>query len=276
MIPRAPALSPSRAADFKQCPLLFRLRTIDRLPEEPSAAATLGTLVHSVLEHLFDLPALERDEAAALAMITPEWEAMLVSKPELAMLHVDDAAQAQWLADARERVRTYFELENPQRIEPDARELLVEFQLEDGPLLRGIIDRVDVAQDGSIRIIDYKSGKAPDPRFGAPKERFQMRFYALVVERMRARRPALLRLLFLRDGQHLDFFPTDEDIAAVEHEVRELWREITALAKRGDFPPRKSRLCDWCSFKAMCPAFGGTPPLLTADAIEAALGVKAA
>ena len=31
--PRRPSLSPSRAADFKTCPLLYRFRTIDRIPE---------------------------------------------------------------------------------------------------------------------------------------------------------------------------------------------------------------------------------------------------
>ena len=57
-----PALSPSRAADFKQCPLLFRFRTIDRLEGPPSPAAARGTLVHAVLEHLFDLPAADLAE----------------------------------------------------------------------------------------------------------------------------------------------------------------------------------------------------------------------
>ena len=47
--PRRPSLSPSRAADFKTCPLLYRFRTIDRLPEKKSLAAVRGTLVHSVL-----------------------------------------------------------------------------------------------------------------------------------------------------------------------------------------------------------------------------------
>ena len=48
------ALSPSRASDFMQCPLLYRFRVIDRLPEPPSPAAARGTLVHSVLERVFE------------------------------------------------------------------------------------------------------------------------------------------------------------------------------------------------------------------------------
>ena len=70
-----PALSPSRAADFKQCPLLFRFRTIDRLEGPPSPAAARGTLVHAVLEHLFDLPAAEHPAAAVAASSPagPRW-----------------------------------------------------------------------------------------------------------------------------------------------------------------------------------------------------------
>ena len=59
------ALSPSRAADFMTCPLLYRFRVLDRLPEPPSPAATRGTLVHAVLERLFDEPASGRTPQAA-------------------------------------------------------------------------------------------------------------------------------------------------------------------------------------------------------------------
>src|SRR5689334_15965073 len=63
--PARPSLSPSRAADFKTCPLLFRFRTIDRLPEQPSPDQARGTLIHAVLEKLFDLPAVERTPEVA-------------------------------------------------------------------------------------------------------------------------------------------------------------------------------------------------------------------
>ena len=68
------ALSPSRAGDFMTCPLLYRFRTIDRLPEEPSPDAVRGTLVHKVLEDLFDLPAAERTPEQARDLLVPAWE----------------------------------------------------------------------------------------------------------------------------------------------------------------------------------------------------------
>ncbi|GMA37415.1 RecB family exonuclease [Demequina litorisediminis] len=270
---RLPALSPSRAGDFRQCPLMYRLRVVDKIPEPPSSAATLGTLVHAVLEHLYDRPATERTEATAWAMLEPQWRAMVAKDAALAQLHVDAAAEEAWLAEGRGRLTTYFSMENPQRLEPAAREEFVEWQLEDGPLLRGFIDRVDVAPDGSIRIIDYKTGKTPLPQYGH-KEKFQMRFYALLVERLRGRRPALLQLLFLKDGGTLVLRPSDDDLAQIEFEVRELWDDILGAARAGAFRTKKSKLCGWCSFQALCPEFGGQTPPLDADAVEKALGVR--
>src|SRR4030088_2203533 len=66
-----PSLSPSRAGDFLTCPLLYRFRVIDRLPEPPSPAAVRGTLVHAVLEHLFDRPATDRTPEAARSLLRP-------------------------------------------------------------------------------------------------------------------------------------------------------------------------------------------------------------
>src|SRR6478609_1032744 len=78
-----PALSPSRAADFKQCPLLYRFRAIDRLPEPPSAAQLRGSVVHAALEQLYGLPAPLRDQGTALTLVGPAWELVVGEEPEL-------------------------------------------------------------------------------------------------------------------------------------------------------------------------------------------------
>src|SRR5215208_7073095 len=93
--PRRPSLSPSRAADFKTCPLLYRFRTIDRLPERKSLAAVRGTLVHSVLEKLYDLEPAARTVEAAHELLTPAW-AELREEPGVAELFAtaqDDGAE---------------------------------------------------------------------------------------------------------------------------------------------------------------------------------------
>src|SRR5690625_6712381 len=141
---RPVALSPSRAKDFMQCPLLFRFRTVDRLPEPPSPAAVRGTLVHSVLERLFDLPAAGREPAAALQFLEPAWEELRTERPDVEEMFGSPEDLHEWLVSARELVERYFQVENPQRLEPAEREKLVEVELASGIRLRGFVDRLDV------------------------------------------------------------------------------------------------------------------------------------
>src|SRR5437763_16993378 len=80
------SLSPSRALDFKTCALLYRFRVIDQLPEAPSLDAARGTVVHGILEKLFDLPAAARTMASAVELVEPEWRALLGQDPGLGAL----------------------------------------------------------------------------------------------------------------------------------------------------------------------------------------------
>src|ERR1700729_1717734 len=109
---RRPALSPSRAADFKQCPLLYRFRAIDRLPEPPSTAQVRGSVVHAALEQLYGLPAAERGPQTVDALIGPAWEQVLATEPELAE-QLDAEQQAHLLGEARKLLSGYYRLEDP-------------------------------------------------------------------------------------------------------------------------------------------------------------------
>ena len=253
------SLSPSRAADFKTCALLYRFRTIDRLPELPSPAAARGTLVHSVLERLFDLPAIARTPAAAQGLLLPEWDRLVELEPTLPEMFGDPAELAGWLASAHDLLVSYFALEDPARVHPESREQLVEVLLEGGLLLRGVIDRLDVAPTGEIRVVDYKTGASPRDAFEG-RALFQMKFYALVVWRLRGVVPRQLRLLYLGDRDTLTYAPEEAELLRFERTLRALWEAIATATATRDFQPSPSRLCDWCDHRRLCPAWGGTPP----------------
>jgi putative RecB family exonuclease len=256
------ALSPSRAGDFMTCPLLYRYRSIDKLPEEPSPAAVRGTVVHKVLEDLFDLPALQRTPERAQTMVVPSWETLLAAEPELEGMFAGEDGQSDgpeisaWLAECRTSLDKYFELEDPRRLEPAERELYVETLLDSKLLLRGFVDRVDVAPDGRVRVVDYKSGRSPGEFFEA-KALFQMKFYALVWWKTRGVIPSLLQLIYLGNTEILTYAPDEEDLLATERKVNAIFSAIRTAELTGDWRPRKSRLCDWCSYQAHCPEFGG-------------------
>ncbi len=265
------ALSPSRAADFKQCPLLYRFRTIDKLPSPPSPAAARGTLVHSVLERLFDLPSDERTPSAAQALLGPAWAALVEEEPELAvMLEADEQlTEDGWFAAAQALIETWFTLEDPTRLEPAERELYVETEV-DGLVLRGYVDRLDVAPDGAMRVVDYKTGRSPSELFEG-KALFQMKFYALVLWRLRGEIPRLLQLVYLGNGEVVRYAPDEHDLLGLERNLKAVWSAIEHAAQTGDWRPKTSKLCDWCDFREFCPAWGGTPPPLPADAALIAL-----
>ena len=252
------SLSPSRSADYQQCPLLYRFKTIDLLPEEPSVAAVRGTLVHSVLENIFDAPAGKRTYELAISLFTSALEELSETKPaEAELIHGESVERT--LAPVRPLLETYFAMEDPNRLEPHARELAMSVELDDGFSIRGFIDRVDRTPSGDIRIVDYKSGKAPSPLY-ADKAMFQMRFYGLAWWRMNNEIPRMLQLMYLGNGQFLRYEPTQNDLLVTEKKILALRSAIAHSAEQLSFPPTPSKLCGWCSFKPICPAFGGTPP----------------
>ncbi|WFE28571.1 PD-(D/E)XK nuclease family protein [Solwaraspora sp. WMMD791] len=278
--PRHATLSPSRAADFKTCPLLYRFRSIDRLPERPTADQARGTLVHAVLERLFDLPAPDRTPQAAADLVAPQWQRLLAEDPALAGVladptttgatsddtdtpgdgnHAVDRQQETFLAAARRLLDGYFTVEDPRRLEPAERETLVNAVVDDELLIRGYIDRLDVSPSGDLRVVDYKTGGAPREAFES-RALFQLKFYALVLWRTRGVVPRVLRLVYLRDAEICDYTPDAEELLRFERTVVALWRAILQATRSGDFRPKPSRLCDWCSYQAYCPSYGGTPP----------------
>ncbi len=256
------SLSPSRALDFQSCPLLYRFRVLDRLPEPPSPAAVRGTLVHSVLEALYDLPAQQRTLDEAIGLVGPQWDLLVAERPEVVGMLADDGTDPlDWLRGAGDLVESYFAMEDPTRLEPAARELQVSAELPSGLVLRGFVDRLDRAPTGQLRVVDYKTGKPPGVGFEA-RAMFQMRFYALALWHMHGELPTMLQLMYLSTGVVLRYEPDEEDLRAMQRKVEALWTAIERAMESGDWRARPSALCTWCAHQSLCPEWGGTPPPL--------------
>ena len=256
------SLSPSRALDFQSCPLLYRFRVLDRLPEPPSPAAVRGTLVHSVLEALYDLPAAQRTLDEAIGLVGPQWDLLVEERPEVVgMLAEAGTDPLEWLRGAGDLVESYFGMEDPARLEPAARELQVQAELPSGLVLRGFVDRLDRAPTGQLRVVDYKTGKPPGVGFEA-RAMFQMRFYALALWHMHGQLPTMLQLMYLSTGVVLRYEPDEDDLRAMQRKVEALWTAIERAMESGDWRARPSALCSWCAHQSLCPEFGGTPPPL--------------
>lgn len=265
----AKPLSPSRMNSFVDCELLFRYRTIDRLPERPGAAAFKGTLIHSVLEQLFDLSPEQRSLERAAELLQPALEQHLIDEPEMAFA-IDESLD--WpsgpttpssasidalLESARLLTASYFKLEEPHRLEPSEREHHVEVELASGLKIHGIVDRIERTPSGDVRISDYKTGKAPGDRW-MDKYWFQMKFYALLLQKSEGVLARELRLIFLGNTRLERKTPTESEMADFEIQITGLANKIREAVETGNFTPKPSKLCDWCAHQSLCPAKGGT------------------
>jgi putative RecB family exonuclease len=264
------SLSPSRALDFMTCPLRYRFRVIDKLVEPPTAATARGTLVHAVLERLFDVPPVERTIDTASRLATVEWERLVAEEPALVDAAAEAVADGSWSTGVDALLATYFTLEDPRRLTPAAREIRVDAELDGGIRLLGYIDRLDESTSGDLRIVDYKTGRAPQEAFEG-KALFQLKFYALALWRTRGIVPKELRLIYLGEGELLTYSPDEAELIGFERTVRALWAAIERAMTSGDWRPRPSKLCGWCNHQALCPAFGGETPPLPAPRTAAAL-----
>lgn len=276
-LPLPSSLSPSKVSSFKECALAFRLSNIDKVPEPPSPLATKGTLVHRALQLLFwdEDPGHRTLEVALRKLETATAE--MASHPEFTGLGLSDEEADAFHAEAEVLVRKYFELEDPNEVRVIGVELLLEAKL--GSLtLRGIIDRLELDKDGELVITDYKTGRSPGESFELPRMA-GVHFYAFLVEQVFGRRPARIQLLHLAEPVAISLVPSEQSIRGLKTRAQAVWSAVELACETEDFRPKPGRLCDFCGYKAYCPAFGGDlaavpvrppatieePPLITAS-----------
>lgn len=259
------SLSPSRIAAFTDCALAFRFSSIDRLPEPPSVPATRGTLVHGALERLFELSPTQRTLDTAMLAVDQAFEAMS-DHPDFTGLDLDAKGEAEFVAVAKQHVSHYFDMEDPTTINPIGLELKLETELK-GTVLRGIIDRLERDDDGLLVVTDYKTGRVPSVNH--EQGRLEgVHYYALLCERTLGERPDRIQLLYLADSVRITAVPTTQSINGHERKANAIWSAIELACEREEFRPKPSKLCDWCSFKQWCPAFGGDPSQASRDLEE--------
>jgi putative RecB family exonuclease len=243
-------LSPSAVSEYENCPQLYKYRKIDKLPEPPSLDAERGTLIHTILQDLFEFPSQERTPQTAIELLPSRWAAQLEGKPALLEMV---SSEKEWLDRASSLLQTYFTLENPSTFEATHREMHLEDDFDSDIYLHGYVDRLDIAPTGEVRIVDYKTGKSPRPGW-EEKALFQLRVYALLYWKNTGVLPRLLQLIYLGDGRIVKSNPTMAEIESAEKVLRRVAQDIFISIEKEYWPPKPSRLCDWCFFKSICPA----------------------
>jgi putative RecB family exonuclease len=261
------SLTPSKVSTFKECALAFRLSAIDKLPEPTNVQAFKGTVVHRALELLmWEEQQGDRTPAAAFEKLDRALEELLAGE-EGSSLGLAGPDLEQFAADARRLVSNYFVLEDPNQVRVMGTELRMQADLGAPPgdgsgpptsrlRLRGIIDRLEMDENGELVVTDYKTGRAP----GQSHEQSRLggvHFYAFLCQQVFGRRPVRVQLFHLREPLAISTIPSDQSITGLERQATAIWAAVQRACLQEDFRPKPGPLCDWCGYHAYCPAKGG-------------------
>jgi putative RecB family exonuclease len=245
-------LSPSSIGTFQTCPLKFKYSRIDRLIDPPTEATVLGNFVHSTLEGLFALPAEDRTLSTARTVMKDVWEQEW-GVQAVEVLNRDRNALREFRWKAWWCVENYFTLEDPWSFEPAGIETGLDGNVGKARV-KGFIDRWEINEDGKIVISDYKTGKTPRPQW--TDDKFQQLFiYAVLLSSETGNEIEQLNLLYLKDGTLLTRPVTDESLVQIVETVESVHDSVAEYCEAGEFPAVKNKLCDWCSYKKICPAW---------------------
>jgi putative RecB family exonuclease len=260
------SLSPSRVSSFTSCPMQFRFSSIEKLPEPPGVATTKGTIVHRALELLFVRRPTDRTpDALADDMATALDEYR--THPDYVGLRLEGDAVDRFDRDCHALIERYFAMEDPSAVREIGLELWMEASVGD-LTLRGIIDRLELDADGELVVTDYKTGRAPSGNY-EQKSLAGVHFYSFLCEAVFGKRPAKIRLMYLASGETIETVPSAQSVKFITTRTTAVWSAVERACTTGDFRPRPSKLCDWCSFKQWCPAFGGDPARAATEAVAA-------
>ncbi|GAB4275504.1 MAG: hypothetical protein Kow0056_05140 [Coriobacteriia bacterium] len=243
----------SRIDAFKQCPQKYELAYIRRVPKTGQGIeAFMGSRVHEALEWLYSAVSMGRvpEAGEVLERYRRSWDEGWT--PEIRVVREEFTPQ-DYKAAGGKQIRDYYARYHPfDDGVTVGLEKRVEIDLGDGRSLMGYIDRLVKVADGAWEIHDYKTSRTLPTQEEADADR-QLALYQIAVQRMYPEaRDVTLVWHYLFFDEEVRSKRTPQELEALLAEVRE---DIAVIEQAQEFPTNVGTLCDWCDYRAACPAW---------------------
>lgn len=242
----------SQLAAFSTCPLQYKFAFVLKIPA-PSDKASLifGRVLHNVLHDflepfesagsiqnsLFSKPKTTLTEEKLLELYEDRWQVDGYGSKE---------EREKYYQKGKKILKTFWaNLQTDGLPEIIFLEKNFTFKVGDG-IIKGAIDRVDKLPDGTLEIIDYKTGNPKDKLVYTDKR--QLILYKIFLEEFLKISVSKLSYYYLEGTYKTSFEAKDKEVEKLRQEVLEEISEI----KKGNFPPNPSELCKYCDFRDIC------------------------
>jgi putative RecB family exonuclease len=242
-------LSFSRVDTYERCPLKFRFRYIDKLPSRPSPDLSWGSAIHAALEAWWDRKLPEPPPLEVM------YRALYDRWDDTGFDGMQREEKLKWYRHARAILARHHELYAPDYLPAVACEQWFELDLGDDVAVCGSIDHIARTPDGGLGVVDWKTNRRAKSRADVAKS-LQLAIYALAARELWGKEPEWVALDFVVPGVRVTVERSQIDVEGALGRMRDVAGMIRAEA----FDPNPSRLCDWCDYRAVCPAFDGEGP----------------
>jgi DNA helicase-2/ATP-dependent DNA helicase PcrA len=261
---------------FENCPLQYKFAHIFKIPIKGKGQFSFGKTMHAALQKFFALvaerqgaqqttlfgtPAVLADggPSAGLGTVLASARTVgeLVSMEEFYGLYVDSwidewfetaAAKAEYRAKGKMLLAGYYNLVKDERIHPLYLEKPFNLKVGDATF-RGAIDRMDLMPDGTVRIVDYKTGKPKTDDDIGFEEKQQLLIYQIASLEVLEKKPSALSFVYLDNGTTVEFLGTDKELDKMREYVSRTIEQI----KKSDFAAAPNEFkCKNCDFKDIC------------------------
>ncbi|MFQ5417641.1 MAG: RecB family exonuclease [Myxococcota bacterium] len=250
--------SHSRLSSFEDCPKKYEFRYVQKIRRDTeSIEGFVGKRVHEVLERLYRATAI--GHVPTLAQVIHRYGALFDEHhdPERVKIVREETPVEEYKANGERGLSNYYRRHYPF----DADETLgleerVAFALDGSSRYRmqGFVDRISRARDGAIEIHDYKTGRWVPDQKKIDQDR-QLALYQIgVTEKYGNEQPVRLVWHYVVRDQMRTSTRTPEQLDALRTDTASLIDRVRAATS---FPPVKGKLCSWCEFRDICPAFAG-------------------
>ncbi len=239
------------------------LRQHRQVARAAHAACNTWLLVHRALEIGFLAPTGERTPDVFRSAIERALDEYRIH-PDYVDLDLDGEQADAFEKECRELVERYLSMEDPNRVRAIGLELRLEAKAGD-LVLRGIIDRLELDDEGELVVTDYKTGRSPSQAY-EQRSLAGVHFYSFLCEAVLGRRPKTIRLMYLRTGEVIETAPSERSVRFITTRTKAVYEAVERACGAGDFRPRPSALCNFCAFRDWCPEFGGDPALAVIEA----------
>lgn len=242
---------------YKQCPQKYKFQEIDRIPSKKSKEAVFGTLIHSSLKFMFEKSPL----FPTLDEVLEFFRSKFPKTPDEAF--ESETVITAFLNEGLKILKNFYAKNAPWNFSVVDLESRFEIPVIDDKtgethILAGKIDRIDKPDDSTYEIIDYKTNRRMPSQKDVDDD-LQLSIYSLGVQKKWPHiKPEQIRvsLYFLKHGEKISSLRSDTSVSKTKNEIVSAISEIKdKLENNKVFEPVPSPLCDYCSYKPICPAW---------------------